>query len=78
MCVCARLSSKGARLSFIVKEIDVNNDVSVLVATGFPAGQTPLHTRLDEIKYAVSQGASEIDIVINRHFALIGNWKGMV
>jgi len=47
------------------------------VATGFPAGQTPLHTRLEEIKYAVSSGASEIDIVINRCHALTGNWKGV-
>lgn len=47
------------------------------VATGFPAGQTPLTARLDEIKFAVSSGASEIDIVINRQFALSGSWKGL-
>jgi deoxyribose-phosphate aldolase len=47
------------------------------VATGFPAGQTPIQTRLDEIKFAVSSGASEIDIVINRHYALSGNWQGV-
>jgi deoxyribose-phosphate aldolase len=47
------------------------------VATGFPAGQTPLTSRLEEIKYAVSAGASEIDIVINRHYALTSNWKGL-
>ena len=46
------------------------------VATGFPAGQTPLKVRLEEIRIAVEDGASEIDIVINRHFALSGNWKG--
>lgn len=46
------------------------------VATGFPAGQTPLQTRLDEIRFAVSQGAQEIDVVINRQYALTGNWKG--
>ena len=48
----------------------------IAVATGFPAGQTPLTARLEEIKFAVSSGASEIDIVINRQFALSGNWKG--
>jgi len=47
------------------------------VATGFPAGQTPLEARLEEIKYAVSQGASEIDIVINRHYALSGQWEAV-
>lgn len=36
------------------------------VATGFPAGQTPLRLRLEEIREAVADGATEIDIVINR------------
>ena len=47
-----------------------------LVATGFPTGQTPLKTRLMEIEMAVADGATEIDIVINRQYALNGNWKG--
>lgn len=46
-----------------------------LVATGFPSGQTPLHTRLSEIQYAVEQGATEIDVVINRTLALTENWE---
>lgn len=45
------------------------------MATGFPAGQTPLKTRLEEIKYAVEQGANEIDIVINRTLVLTGQWE---
>lgn len=45
------------------------------MATGFPAGQTPLKTRLEEIKYAVEQGAKEIDIVINRTLVLTGQWE---
>nr|CAG4642623.1 EOG090X08W6 [Evadne anonyx] len=45
------------------------------VATGFPAGQTPLQTRLDEIKFAVQNGAKEIDIVINRELALAQKWE---
>ncbi|XP_040291195.1 deoxyribose-phosphate aldolase [Bufo bufo] len=45
------------------------------VATGFPAGQTPLKTRLEEVRMAVDDGASEIDIVINRTLALAGRWK---
>ena len=48
------------------------------MATGFPAGQTPLKTRLEEIRLAVADGAREIDIVINRQLALTGDWKGMV
>ncbi|MEW6581523.1 MAG: deoxyribose-phosphate aldolase [Actinomycetota bacterium] len=42
------------------------------VAGGFPAGQTPLATRLDEIRRAVAGGAHEIDIVLNRGAFLAG------
>lgn len=45
------------------------------VATGFPAGQTPLKLRLEEIRMAVADGATEIDIVINRTKALQGDWQ---
>lgn len=48
------------------------------VATGFPAGQTPLETRLQEVRIAVSDGATEIDIVINRMLAITGQWEGML
>ena len=47
------------------------------VATGFPAGLTPLSTRLAEIKYAVEQGAAEIDIVIFRSQVLRGEWAAL-
>ena len=50
--------------------------VSSPVATGFPAGQTPLKARLIEINDAVLNGATEIDVVINRAYVLAGNWKG--
>ena len=36
------------------------------VATGFPAGQTPLELRLAEVREAVATGADEIDMVISR------------
>ncbi len=47
------------------------------VATGFPAGLTPMPQRLAEIRYAVEQGASEIDIVITRAHVLIGDWQAL-
>jgi deoxyribose-phosphate aldolase len=47
------------------------------VATGFPSGLTPLPQRLAEIRYAVDQGAKEIDIVITREFVLTQNWTGL-
>ena len=47
------------------------------VATGFPAGLTPLPQRLAEVKYAVGQGAGEIDMVITRAHVLNGDWHGL-
>lgn len=36
------------------------------VAGGFPAGQTSLHIKLEEVKFAIGEGAGEIDTVISR------------
>ncbi|XP_054974330.1 deoxyribose-phosphate aldolase [Sorex araneus] len=47
------------------------------VATGFPAGQTHLKTRLEEIRLAVEDGATEIDVVINRTLVLTGQWEAL-
>jgi deoxyribose-phosphate aldolase len=47
------------------------------VATGFPAGQTPLPQRIAEIEQSIEAGAAEIDVVINRTYALTGNWQGL-
>ena len=47
------------------------------VAAGFPAGLTPLPLRLAEIKYAVEEGAGEIDIVITRAHVLDREWNAL-
>ena len=47
------------------------------VATGFPAGQTPLAQRIAEIEQAVEAGAAEIDIVIPRTYVLTGQWQAL-
>jgi deoxyribose-phosphate aldolase len=47
------------------------------VATGFPAGLTPLPQRLAEIRYAVDEGAQEIDIVINRQLVFSQDWQAL-
>lgn len=60
----------------VIKSLGVKIPVAS-VAAGFPSGQFPLKTRLDEIALAVEDGASEIDIVINRAYALTGNWEGI-
>lgn len=47
------------------------------VATGFPAGQTPLPQRIGEIEQAIEAGAREIDVVIPRNFVLTGDWEAL-
>ncbi len=47
------------------------------VSTGFPAGLSPLETRLREIEASVRDGAAEIDIVITRGHVLTGNWGAL-
>jgi deoxyribose-phosphate aldolase len=47
------------------------------VSTGFPAGLSPLATRLAEIRSSVAAGATEIDIVISRRHVLQGNWQAL-
>ncbi len=47
------------------------------VSTGFPAGLSPLRTRLMEITDSVAAGAREIDIVISRRHVLTGDWQAL-
>lgn len=47
------------------------------VATGFPAGLMPLPLRLAEIRHAVDEGATEIDIVITRAHVLAQDWAAL-
>jgi deoxyribose-phosphate aldolase len=42
------------------------------VATGFPSGQYPLRTKLEEVRRAGGDGANEIDMVIDRNAFLTG------
>ena len=43
------------------------------VATGFPSGQYPLRTKLEEVRRTVADGADEIDMVIDRGAFLAGD-----
>lgn len=47
------------------------------VSTGFPAAQTPLRLKLEEIRESVTAGATEIDIVISRAPVLTGDWDAL-
>jgi deoxyribose-phosphate aldolase len=52
-----------------------NSGVKVAsVAGGFPSGQTSLKIKLDEVKWAVEEGADEIDMVISRGKFLEGEY----
>ena len=48
-----------------------------VVSTGFPAGLTPMETKLREIELSVAAGAREVDIVISRRHALTGDWAAL-
>ena len=45
------------------------------VATAFPSGQSPLKIKLEEVKFAVREGADEIDMVIDRGAFLAGEYS---
>lgn len=47
------------------------------VATVFPSGQSSLQTKIMDTKYAVDQGADEIDMVISRGEFLAGNYNNV-
>jgi deoxyribose-phosphate aldolase len=52
------------------------SDIKVAsVATGFPSGQSSLDAKLTETRFAVEQGADEIDMVISRGQFLAGNYQ---
>lgn len=44
------------------------------MAAGFPSGQYPLISKLEEIVYAISKGATEIDVVIDRSKVIGHKW----
>ncbi len=45
------------------------------VATAFPSGQTSLQVKLDDTRYAVAEGADEVDMVISRGKFLSGEYN---
>ena len=60
-----------------VKALEGSDIPVASVATGFPAGLMPLPLRLAEIRYAVGEGAREIDIVINRALVFEREWSAL-
>ncbi|MBV1865849.1 MAG: deoxyribose-phosphate aldolase [Rhodobacteraceae bacterium] len=60
-----------------LRALEGTNIPVAAVSTGFPAGLSPLHLRVQEIKESVAAGAQEIDIVISRRHVLTGNWQAL-
>lgn len=44
-------------------------------AAAFPSGQMPLKVKLEEVKYAIAEGADEIDVVISRGTFIEGEYR---
>src|SRR4051812_40006017 len=55
------------------QEVDGTGIKVAAVATGFPSGQYPLEVKLQDTRFAVEQGADEIDMVISRGHFLAGD-----
>ena len=66
-----------SRVRDAVEALKSSNIPVASVATGFPAGQTPLPQRIAEIEQAIEAGAAEIDVVINRTHVLTGDWQAL-
>lgn len=57
------------------KAVDGTQVKVASVSTAFPSGQAPLSVKIDDTKYAVEQGADEIDMVISRGKFLEGEYS---
>ena len=60
-----------------VKALEGSGIPVAAVSTGFPAGLSPLETRVEEIRRSVAAGAAEIDIVITRAHVFNGEWNAL-
>ncbi len=57
------------------KECLAGSNVGIAsVATSFPSGQVPLKIKLADVRFAVAEGATEIDMVIDRGAFLRGDF----
>ena len=71
---CAAVCVYPNMTKYARKFLGANSPVHVAaVATGFPSGQYPLRTKLEEVRRTVADGADEIDMVIDRGAFLAGD-----
>ena len=72
---CGAVCVYPSRVADAVRALEGTGVPVASVATGFPAGQIKHAHKLEEIRQCVADGATEIDIVINRQAALCGDWE---
>ncbi|MDB4353913.1 deoxyribose-phosphate aldolase [Akkermansiaceae bacterium] len=71
VCVYPRMVKTAA------KAVEGSGVQVAAVATQFPSGQMRLKERVAEVRYAVSQGADEIDMVISRGQFMQGEYRAI-
>ena len=60
----------------VAKKSLEDSDIKIAsVATAFPSGQAPSKVKVEDTKYAVSEGADEVDMVISRGKFLAGEYN---
>jgi deoxyribose-phosphate aldolase len=60
----------------VAKKAVKGTDINVAsVATAFPSGMAPISVRIDDTKFAVDEGADEVDMVISRGAFLSGEYQ---
>jgi deoxyribose-phosphate aldolase len=60
----------------IAKKSLGDSDIKIAsVATAFPSGQAPMKVKIEDTKFAVSEGADEVDMVISRGKFLAGEYN---
>ncbi len=57
------------------RQLQGSGILTACVAGAFPAAQAPLHTRLEEARFAIGHGAEEIDMVISRGRLMAGDYE---
>jgi len=57
------------------RSLEGSNIKIASVATAFPSGQASLKVKIEDTKYAVSEGADEVDMVISRGKFLAGEYN---
>ncbi|VDO33431.1 unnamed protein product [Onchocerca flexuosa] len=76
--VCAYPARVAGAKHYLHSKYDQQQPLAICsVAAGFPSGQYRIESKILEVKLAVEDGASEIDIVISRDAAVEHDWKRM-